>query len=113
MTLQDEETPIDQEIVNGVVELIPETWNRAVLEVDYSIDDRGEGFEHTIFNPDGHRDVVAPSDSIYDATFRLQQLFRRYGGIWTKVRYEIVIDDDGLMYKVRFDSSPITKSNHR
>lgn len=111
MTLQDEETPIDQEIVNEVVELIPEAWDRAVLEVEYSIDDRGEAFEHTIFSPDGHRDLVEPSDLIYDATFRLQQLFRKYDGIWTKVRYEIAIDDEGVTYKARFDSSPITKSN--
>ena len=83
----------------------------AVLEVEYSIDDRGEGFDHTIFSPDGLRDLVEPSDLIYDGTFRLQQLFRKYGGIWTKVRYEIAIDDEGVTYKARFDSSPTTRSH--
>lgn len=107
MTLQDEETFIDQEIVNAVVELIPESWDRAVLEVDYSIDHRNETFDHTIFSPDSHRDLVEPSDLIYDATFRLQKLFRKYGGIWTKVRYDIAIDDDGVSYKVEFVSSSL------
>jgi hypothetical protein len=106
MTPQDEETPIDQEIVNEVVALIPETWDRAVLEVEYSSDGLGEGFDHVIYSPDGHRDLVEPSDLIYDATFRLQQLFRKYGASWNKVRYEITIDDEGVQYKAQFDPSP-------
>ena len=107
MTLQDEQTPIDREIVTALVELLPEAWDRPVLEVEYALDDRGERFGHTIFNPDGQRDLVDPSDVIYDATFRLQQLFRQHNGVWTKVRYEIAIDDRGVSYKVRFDATPL------
>ena len=42
MTLQDEQTPIDREIVTALVELLPEAWDRPVLEVEYALDDRGE-----------------------------------------------------------------------
>lgn len=103
MTLQDEETPIDQEIVNELVGLVPEAWNRVVLEVKYSVDERGEGFEHSISNPDGHRDLVEPSDAIYAATWELQELFRKYGGSWTRVTYRVSIEDDGIEYRVNFD----------
>jgi len=68
MMLQDEETPIDQEIVNEVVELIPETWDRAVFEVEYTTDENVEGFDHIIFSPDGQRDLVEPSDLIANST---------------------------------------------
>ncbi|MBI3860929.1 MAG: hypothetical protein HY290_03445, partial [Planctomycetia bacterium] len=84
MTLQQEETAIDQEIVNEIVALTPETWRRAVLEVEYSSDELGEGFDHVIYNPDGLRELVEPSESIYSATLRLQQLFRKYDGYWKK-----------------------------
>jgi hypothetical protein len=69
MTLQDEETRVDQEIVNELVGLVPQAWTRVVLEVKYSCDERGDGFEHSIYNPDGHRDFVEPSDVIYSATW--------------------------------------------
>lgn len=103
MTLQDEETPIDQEIVNELVSLAPEAWTRVVLEVKYSVDERGEGFEHSISNPDGHRDLVEPSDAIYAATWELQELFRKYGGSWTRVTYRVSIEDDGIEYRVNFE----------
>jgi hypothetical protein len=108
MTLQDEESPIDQEIVNEIAELIPESWYRAVLDVEYSTSDRGEIFDHTIYNPDGRSELVEPSDLLYDATSRLQQLFRKHGGFWIRVRYEIDIAEESVTYKARFDSSPLT-----
>jgi hypothetical protein len=103
VTLQDEETPIDREIVNAIVALAPATWDRAVLEVEYSVDDHVEGFDHVLYNPDGERDLVEPTDMIYDATLRLQELFRKYGGCWSRVRYEVTIEEDGVQYKVRFE----------
>ena len=103
MTLQDEETPIDQEIANEVVARTPETWHRAVLEVAYSCDNNDERFEHMIYSPDGHRDLVEPSDLIYSATFRLQQLFQKYAGSWKKATYVMTVEDDGIKYKVTFE----------
>ncbi len=105
MTLQDEETAIDQEIVNELVGLVPQAWTQVVLEVKYSCDERGEGFEHSIYSPDGHRDFVEPSDAIYSATWDLQELFRKYGGSWTQVTYRVSIEDDGIGYKVNFELS--------
>lgn len=102
MTLQDEQTPIDREIVEEVVSLTPESWDRIVLEVEYSNDEDGEGFGHVIYSPDGHRDIVEPSEELFDATWRLQELFKKYGGHWRSVKYNITVDDDGISYKTHF-----------
>lgn len=105
MTLQQEESPIDREIVTELVALTPDTWRRAALEVACSSEERGEVFAHTIFNPDGLRDFVEPSELIYSATYRLQQLFRKYGGFWKKVLYMVEIAEDGdIHYEVKFDA---------
>jgi hypothetical protein len=105
MTLQQEESPIDHEIVNELVALTPETWRRVALEVEYSSGEHGKAFAHTIFNPDGLRDVVEPSELIYSATFRLQQVFRKYGGFWKKALYIVEVTGDGdVHYKVEFET---------
>ncbi|MEW6363638.1 MAG: hypothetical protein AB1714_03250 [Acidobacteriota bacterium] len=102
--LQEEEAPIDEAIVNEVVELTPEWWRSAALEVTYSSEDGIEKYAHVISSLDGHKEPVVPSDKLYAATHDLGSLFRRDGKHWKRVRYEIRLQDDGSWkYTVAFE----------
>ena len=93
--LQEEETPIDQEIVNELVELTPESWKAAVLEVSFSDDGGVERYEHIISSPEGHKEPIDPSAELLDATYRLGQVFRRHGRHWKTAKYAINLKQDG------------------
>ena len=93
--LQEEETPIDQEIVNELVELTPEWWKAAVLDVSFSDEGGVERYEHVISNPEGHKEPIDPSAELLDATYRLGQVFRRHGRHWRTAKYAIHLRQDG------------------
>ena len=94
--LEKEEGPIDREMADAIVEASPEWWKAVAMDVEHSQKPGGtEGFKHLIFSPEGHRDLVEPTDRIYATTFRLFDLFKRHGRTWKKVRYTIAMRADG------------------
>jgi hypothetical protein len=101
--LKEEETPIDQEIVNELVELTPEWWKAVVLDVTFSEDGGVERYEHVISSPEGHKEPVDPSAELLDATYRLGQVFRRHGRHWKTAKYAINLkQDNSWKYTVAF-----------
>ena len=89
-TLQELERPIDEAIVDRLVEATPEWWKSAVLEVTRTTEANGMvGFTHRITSPEGHRDIVVTTDEIFHLTKQLADLFTRFGGPWKKVSYAI------------------------
>jgi hypothetical protein len=101
--LKEEETPIDQEIVNELVELTPEWWKAAVLDVTFSEDGGVERYEHVISSPEGHKEPVDSSAELLDATYRLGQVFRRHGRHWKTAKYAIYLkQDNSWKYTVDF-----------
>ena len=102
--LQEEEAPIDEAIVNELVELTPERWRSAALEVTYSTENGVEKYAHVISSLEGHKEPVFPSEKLYAETHDLGLLFRRHGKQWKRARYEIRLQDDGSWkYTVDFD----------
>lgn len=102
--LQDEEGPLDEAIVNEVVELTPQWWRAVALDVSYSADGGIEKYSHVISSLDGHKEPVFPSDRLYAATHELGLLFRRHGTQWKRARYELRLQDDGSWkYNVTFE----------
>jgi hypothetical protein len=95
-TLQELERPIDEAIVDQLVQATPEWWKAAVLEVTRSVKaNEVEGFAHLVTSPEGHRDVVQATDEIFELTLRLADLFKRFGKPWKKVVYSIRQNDAG------------------
>ena len=101
--LQDEETAIDQEIVNELVELTPDWWKAAVLHVTFSNEGGIERYEHVISSPEGHKEPIDPPTKLLDATYRLGQVFHRHGRHWKTATYTIELKPDGSWkYTVNF-----------
>ena len=95
---------IDREIIDELIELTPDSWNAAVLEVVYSAEQGIEKYAHVILSPEGHKDLIYPSEKIFAATHQLGLLFRRYGRRWRKAKYEVRLQDDGTWkYIVDFE----------
>jgi hypothetical protein len=94
-TLQQEQQSIDAAIARAVLVSIPEDWTSALLKLERSkpMADLGE-FAHTLSSSDGRRPMI-PDDSLLDATFQLDDLFRRYGAYLTKVIYRVEQLQDG------------------
>ena len=103
--LQEEETLIDQEIVNELIELAPESWRSIILEVTCEQSGENVGsYDHVVWSPEGHKDIVTSSDKIFDATYRLGMLFEQFGRHWRKVTYRVHCQEDGSWkYKVNFE----------
>ena|SRR6185503_6142293 len=93
--LQEEETRIDEAIVNELVKLTPQWWRAASLDVTYSTESGVEKYAHVISSLEGHKEAVFPSDKLYAETHALGLLFRRHGQQWKRARYEIRLQDDG------------------
>src|ERR1035437_4952873 len=95
-TLQELERPIDEAIVDHLVQATPEWWKAAALEVTRSTKANGiEGFAHAITSPEGHRDIVQATDEIFQLTIQLADLFNRFGTSWKKVVYSIRQNPEG------------------
>ena len=95
-TLQELERPIDEEIANSLIQAIPEHWKSAMLEVIRSQKpNQVEGFAHVISSPEGHRDIVQPTEDLLNATLKLADLFAQFGNPWTKVTYLVEQKPDG------------------
>ena len=105
LSLQEEEQPIDQEIVNELIALTPESWRAAVLDVTYEADSGGaEGYVHDIYSPEKRREQIEPSQELFLATRRLGLLFQKHGHQWKRVRYTVEQQDDGTWkYSAAFD----------
>lgn len=102
--LQEEQQLIDSRIVCELVEVIPDTWNSAILQIEYVKNGENESYSHRINNLEGHNISAFPSDALYLATRDLSIVFKKYGCQWRKVIYTISLLPDGdWSYKANFE----------
>lgn len=88
MSLQDEEGPLDEEVVNELVAATPESWKAASLEIRGSPLTLGS-YECRISNPEGLNDRVEATEELKKAILELARLFERHGHHWSAARYEV------------------------
>jgi hypothetical protein len=102
-TLQDEQPPFDRAVCDAMVASVPESWSVIVLTLERSQDATSIGdLGHSISSPEGHPPVM-PDDSLYDATYRLDELFQRYGGIFRRAVYQVELFADSWQYTAKFE----------
>src|SRR5687768_1418955 len=100
-TLQEEEAPLDQAIVDELIAATPEWWESAKLEIGSP--DPGNSADCRISSPDGLTDRVDATPELRGAIARLSQLFARYGHRWQRATYVARrLDDGGWTFQVDF-----------
>src|SRR5580692_7589631 len=83
--LQTKAEPLFHEIVDGMLEVIPERWAsaRLTLRKQPGAEKGTESWQHAITSDDRiHGEAAVPSDKLYEATIALVRLFRAYNEDW-------------------------------
>ncbi|HDR9047687.1 MULTISPECIES: hypothetical protein [Burkholderia] len=103
-SLVDKQAPIDFEIANALIVATPEAWRAADMLVEREQEKGQERLRIEISNPDGRKELVQPTDEIVSGLYKLVDLFRAHGPIWTKAAYSVSMADDGQWrYTVNFE----------
>ena len=87
--------PLHTAIVNELIALTPESWSAAMLTVGFASEEGMQSMDHEIRSPEGHRELINPSDELFDLTHQLFLLFQEFGQPWKQVMYEANLDPDG------------------
>jgi hypothetical protein len=102
-TLQDEQPPFDRAVCDAMVASARDTWNVIVLTLERCVGNTAVGqMEHALSSPEGHAPVM-PHDSLYEATYRLDKLFRRHGGMFRRAVYRVELLSDKWRYTADFE----------
>lgn len=72
-----------------LINLIPQEWYSAVLELNKS----KEGMGHSIYSDEGYTNVIVPSMELYEQTRKLELLFKEYGPVWENADFKVSWDD--------------------
>ena len=96
MSLQSEQTPILNAIGSALIAATPEHWKSVTLElVATQPTTLTVGLVHTITSPEGHRDLITPTEDLMAATTELQCLCERYGRPFARIVFEVSCDANG------------------
>jgi hypothetical protein len=103
----DAQTPLHTSIADELIMITPQHWSRIKLALVRRTTSPGGGGEvdavaHTISSPDGHPELVLPSEKLLERTRELDLLFRRHGARWTTVEYLVTTEEDSWSWKVAF-----------
>jgi hypothetical protein len=100
--LQDEQLPFDRAICDAMVASTPNDWNIIVLTIERPEGSTAVGeLSHSLSSPD-HNLPLMPDDSLYEATYRLDELFRRHGGMFRRAVYRVELSPDSWRYTAEF-----------
>lgn len=70
---------IDQEILDALVEATPESWTSAALNAEFEFGPASDAVSLSIFNPDGRREIVEPTERLETAMRRLSLFMKDLG----------------------------------
>jgi hypothetical protein len=104
--LQDEQPPFDLAVCDAMVASTPDNWSVIVLTLK-----RPEGatsvgeLSHSISSP-GQNQPATPDDSLYEATYRLDELFRWHGAVFRRAVYRVELLPNSWSYTSDFEYDP-------
>jgi hypothetical protein len=112
-TLHEEQPAFDRAVCDAMVASTPDTWNTILLTLERSkaATQLGE-FEHSISSPDGLPPVM-PDPSLYDATYKLDQLFQKHGAPFRRAIYRVELLPDSWKYTAEFEYDPSVRKKGR
>lgn len=101
--LQDEQPPFDRAVCDAMVASTPDTWNLILLTLVRPTGATEIGqLEHSIISPEGYPPVT-PDDSLYEATYRLDELFHQHGALFRQAEYVVELFPDRWQYRASFE----------
>lgn len=74
-----QESEVDQEILDALVEATPESWSSATLSAEFEFGPESDTVSISITNPDGRREIVEPTERLQTAMRRLSLLMKSLG----------------------------------
>jgi hypothetical protein len=88
--------PIYSAIASELIALTPETWRTATMRVSVNESPKGVlGMAHVISGPDGHKEIVIASETMFELTYSLLRLFEEFSQPWKVVTFNIKIRPEG------------------
>jgi len=102
-SLVERQAPIDFEVANALIVATPESWSIAEMVVHRDEDASYERMSISISSPEGHRDLIGPTEEIQAGLYKLSGLYREFGKAWVSVTYRVELLPDGnWKYNARF-----------
>ncbi len=90
-----EEDDIHEAVVNQIIASTPETWSVIELSIEYKPYPSGdEGCALSLFNPLSPNEPAQPTDELYQATWRLVQLYKGRNKMWRSAKYVVRMTED-------------------
>lgn len=105
-TLQDEQAPIDMEIVQSLIECTPEDWMDFSLTIEYVWPDDPDALgsvKHMLTSNEGKNDLVTPSENVFNAVQKLNKLFHKFGVSWLSAVYRVRYSEDSDKWSYEAD----------
>lgn len=102
--LQERHGPIDIEIVQLLLSVIPEDWFSIRLDVEYtrSVDGQ-ECYPMSIYNNEDSPGLVMPPDELYDLVRKHSDIFKTSSKHWRKLAYNVTYDTESEDWKFTID----------
>lgn len=104
--LQKEQPSFDRAVCDAMVASTPEDWSAIVLTLERQEGATAVGeLSHSLANANGDGQAL-PSDSLYEATYRLDDLFHRHSKPFRRAIYRVELLPDSWRYSADFDYAP-------
>jgi hypothetical protein len=108
---------IETELINSMIVSTPESWEQIVLTITrppaddpFILGDPEQtgNFLHELSSPQGYP-PVGPEVSIFEATYKLDELLRSAGGILVKAVYTATQDEGGWRFHSEYEYENTTR----
>jgi hypothetical protein len=95
-TLQEDQTPVDREIVLALIDCAPPRWSTIELDAEQVPAGGGEvKYLIKLHSPEQHGDVAIANDALLLAIRKLALIFAKHGHPWKRIKYSATRDADG------------------
>jgi len=104
--IQELHRPIDEQIVQELLSIIPEMWWTICLDVQSSDATAGEnGFSLSVSNEEGLPESVMPTPRLYELALEHAALFAKIGKPWKQLAYRVRFDEEIDNWRFEIDYS--------
>lgn len=82
----------------------PDDWDVIVLTIERAVGSTAIGeLSDSISSPAHSRPPTMPDDSLYEATYRLDELIQRHEGMFRRDVYRVELSADSWKYTAKFE----------